>query len=284
MFLVVLPAPTVYHFFVDKKKAQATDESGFEVDNPLHPETEPGENNVGSKQQVPVARATLSKFQREAKEAQAQVKQLQMKLAQAEAKLKSSAGDSSVRADMEMLATVDTEAPAKTQVDVMKDLAADESLSEEARESAKKTMALLVTTQIAETNRTVEQAATLSNLRSEEEFDGQLFKQLGGKNDGVATSARQDLLAWLGANRLLRYAEVFLRVAGKDAHSSDLVFLTEENIETIGEAMTHVEQLRLATALQALREKDHKPIRSDLSTIGARTSAELEAATMGSTG
>ena len=267
MFLVVLPAPTVYYLINGEKKAQATDELGFEIDNPLHPETEPFENDGGSKQLVPVARATLSKFQREAKETQAQVKKLQTKLAQAEAKLKRSADPDSVQADMEMLANVQTEAPAKIQVDVMKELAADESLSEEVREAAKKTMSLLVTTQIAETNREAEQAATLSELRSEEEFDEQLFKQLGAKNDGAATSARQDLLAWLGANRLLRYAEVFLRVVGKDAHSSDLVFLTKENIETIGEAMTHVEQLRLATALQALREKDHasvNPVGADM--------------------
>ena len=55
---------------------------------------------------------------------------------------------------------------------------------------------------------------------------------------------------------MLRYVEVFMRVVGKDAASGDLLFLTEENVETIGEAMTHVEKMRLAAALQALREKD----------------------------
>jgi hypothetical protein len=36
----------------------------------------------------------------------------------------------------------------------------------------------------------------------------------------------------------------------------DLEFLTEEDIETVGGAMTNVEKMRLSAALQALRDKD----------------------------
>eukprot|EP01043_Picozoa_sp_COSAG02_P047966 COSAG02_NODE_4655_length_5128_cov_2.384569_4_plen_66_part_00 len=45
------------------------------------------------------------------------------------------------------------------------------------------------------------------------------------------------------------------RVAGKDASSADLVYLTEEDIETVCGAMTNVEKTRLSAALQALRDK-----------------------------
>ena len=44
-------------------------------------------------------------------------------------------------------------------------------------------------------------------------------------------------------------------IAGPDAMSSDLVFLTEEDIGELGSGMTHVERMLLQSALEALREE-----------------------------
>jgi hypothetical protein len=246
LFGIVLPSPSFYFLFIKPKPEpdKLTSETEFDQEglqeNPLALDS--GEGQIDSTQQAPAARSKVIKAQREAKGMRTEIEKLRKENA-AMRKTKGLPSPEANRgqANMEMLDDVEAEAPAKTPVDVMKDFAADESLSEEARESAKNALALLVTSQIFE---------------AEEGFDDQLIKQLGAKDDGVAALARQDLLGWLGANRLRRYAEVFMRVAGKDAASGDLLFLTEENVGTIGEAMTHVEKMRLAAALQALREKD----------------------------
>ena len=82
---------------------------------------------------------------------------------------------------------------------------------------------------------------------------------------------------WLERHRLQHYATRVTRIAGGYAHTpfivrqtfilaepclvfgacsnvvpSDLQYLTDENIGELGSVMTHVEQMRLQTALQAL--------------------------------
>ena len=59
------------------------------------------------------------------------------------------------------VSTVDPEP--KTQADTMKELAADESLTEDARESAQKALEVLVSSQLLD----IEQAAALKKLESE---------------------------------------------------------------------------------------------------------------------
>jgi hypothetical protein len=44
--------------------------------------------------------------------------------------------------------------------------------------------------------------------------------------------------------------------ARRNAMPDDLHYLTEEDVETIGGAMTNVEKMRLSAALQALQDKD----------------------------
>jgi len=59
---------------------------------------------------------------------------------------------------------------------------------------------------------------------------------------------------WLAQHRLLRYAEHVSSIAGPDAMSSDLLFLTEDDVDQLGSAMNHVERMRLQAALEALRD------------------------------
>ena len=66
--------------------------------------------------------------------------------------------------------------------------------------------------------------------------------------------AGEDVNEWLARHRLLAYAEQVGRLTGADAMSSDLLFLTEEDVDELGSAMNRVEKRRLQAALQALRE------------------------------
>eukprot|EP01045_Picozoa_sp_COSAG04_P000517 COSAG04_NODE_12_length_42844_cov_6.769213_21_plen_1150_part_00 len=87
------------------------------------------------------------------------------------------------RAGTEMVAVSDggsaatvTEHEPKTQADTMKELAADESLSEDARESAKKALEVLVSSQLADIEQTAsrkKRAGTLKDLESDARFANQ---------------------------------------------------------------------------------------------------------------
>ena len=127
----------------------------------------------------------------------------------------------------------------------MEEITANESLSEETRESAKGALEVLATSQIAQVKQQAEQDAALRALESETQFL---------QAEATAT-IKKEMAEWLGRHRLLRYAETIASVAGLDAAPSDLQFLTEEDEEQVGSAMTHVEKNRLAMALQALREE-----------------------------
>ena len=50
-----------------------------------------------------------------------------------------------------------------------------------------------------------------------------------------------------------RFTHPLSPLFARNAEPSDLQYLTEENIEEIGAALTHVERMRLQAALQALR-------------------------------
>ena len=115
----------------------------------------------------------------------------------------------------------------------MKERAADESLSEENRVSAQKALDALVSAQI-------EQDVTVVQ-RKKKAIDS-------------TKEAGQEMDQWLAGNRLLRFAEHVSSIAGPDSMSSDLVFLTEEDIDELGGGMTHIERMRLQSALEALRE------------------------------
>ncbi len=132
-----------------------------------------------------------------------------------------------------------------TRVAAMKELVADESFSEETRESAQKALDELAVAQIDREKRAagVEQTKAEA-LLSEEESIAQLEAE-----------TKAEMMKWLASHRLARHAEAIAKVAGPDAAPSDLQFLTEDNIAEIGNAMTHIENMRLQAALQALSEE-----------------------------
>jgi hypothetical protein len=235
LFAIVLPSPSFYYFFngINAKPGNTQLETEFgqyEEENPLAIDS--GDGQDGSTQQPPAARAKMFKLQREVKEKAAEIQQLRKRLAKSETKLKDTlqADRDHVEdlvADVEMLDAADTDAPAKTQVDAMKEFVADESLSEEARESAKKALGMLVTSQIVETEHVAEQVAQnnlrsrqLDNLRSKVQFNDEFAKFSGQfvsskyKDTMPKERCSDEMAEWLHSQRLLHHAAAVNGVAG----------------------------------------------------------------------
>ena len=133
----------------------------------------------------------------------------------------------------------------------MKGHAADESLSEETRESAQKALDVLVSSQAEVIKLESEQNAVLKKRELEAQFK---LKQLEATKQ-LDVGIEAEMVEWLEQIRLLRHAETITRVAGADAAPSDLQFLTEEDTAEIVDAMTNVEKMRLEAALEALRDE-----------------------------
>ena len=133
----------------------------------------------------------------------------------------------------------------------MKGHVADESLSEETRESAQKALDALVSSQADVIKLESEQNAVLKKRELEAQFK---LKQLEATKQ-LDVGIEAEMVEWLEQNRLLRHAETITRVAGADAAPSDLQFLTEEDTAEIADAMTNVEKKRLEAALEALRDE-----------------------------
>ena len=112
----------------------------------------------------------------------------------------------------------------------MKQLVVDESLSEEARESAKKAMEVLVSSQLFD----IEQAAALKKVESEAQFELQKLKaedaaaaetfdqtalvasQKDDQEDQETLAAsKKEMKEWLRGHRLQNYAADVTRIAGE---------------------------------------------------------------------
>ena len=142
-------------------------------------------------------------------------------------------------------------AATKTRETALKELAADESLSEEARDSAMKALEALVASQLSEIEQTAavqklesehhvalkkrttelvdmesEQAAALRKLELEAQFEQRTveaqrqkaFSALELKTDGD-TELEDEMAEWLRRHRLQRYTASFTRIAGWCASS-----------------------------------------------------------------
>ena len=164
----------------------------------------------------------------------------------------------------------------------MKERAMDESLSEEARESAKRALDVLVSSELLD----IEQTTALKRLESETRFmrqkaqaereQAEAESETERKKAEAAAEAERkkdrsaarvqvtmeleagveaEMLEWLKRHRLPRHADTIARVAGLDAAPCDLQYLTEENVAEIGSDMTHIERMRLQAALQTLGGK-----------------------------
>eukprot|EP01045_Picozoa_sp_COSAG04_P003609 COSAG04_NODE_148_length_22826_cov_11.360026_4_plen_2104_part_00 len=256
------------------------------------------------------------------------VRQSESALRKENAALKSQLASASQRQGMELVAVSGGEqqltdqtappgptpdlTPAKTKEAALKELAGDESLSEEARDTAMKALEAIVASQLVEIEQEAavkqlesEQNAALKKLESEALFIDQQARiealaeakkveveslAVVKKLEAEAQSKRDeagaktllhapdglcdDMMGWLGQHRLQQCAADMARIAGACAATSfqcecwilphwcsacrtvlpsDLQYLTEENVEEIGAALTHVERMRLQAALQALR-------------------------------
>ena len=120
----------------------------------------------------------------------------------------------------------------------MRTLAADDSLSEETRESAQKVVDEIASAQIQQTRLKVDKESFVASLQKSS------FEE-----------TREAWTEWLTSNRLAGHADTIVNATGSDAAPSDLRFLTDEDIADIGSAMTDVEKMRLQTALEALGEE-----------------------------
>ena len=139
----------------------------------------------------------------------------------------------------------------------MKELAVDESLSEEARDSARKALEVLVSSQLLD----IEQAAALKKLESDALFVDQQAQIENRKLEAAALAevqkmeleaqakrkkaaterlqkleagVEEEMLEWLERHRLSRHADAIARAAGRDAAPADLLYLTEEDVAEIG--------------------------------------------------
>lgn len=214
------------------------------------------------------ARAKLARMQRDAQDTRAQNQQLQaenqqlhaenqqqqtdigalrVQLQQAQTQLASTSTlPRSEGTELVALGNVNADvqpeqAPLQAPSAAMEELLANESLSEETRESAKNVLDVLASSQVRESENAAlqkTQNAALRKLELEAQF----------KLDA-------EMMEWLMRHRLRRHAETIGRVAGLDAAPSDLLFLTEDDIADIGSGMTNVEKMRLQVALEALRDE-----------------------------
>ena len=93
----------------------------------------------------------------------------------------------------------------------MKELAADESMSEEARESAKKAVEVLTSSQLLD----IEQTADLKKMESEHNV---ALKKLESKSQfkrkKLEVEARVEMADWLAQHRLSNVADNIVRLAG----------------------------------------------------------------------
>ena len=108
----------------------------------------------------------------------------------------------------------------------MKDLAIDESLSEEARDSARKALEVLISSQLLD----IEQAAALKKLESEalaeakkvevaalarrKKTEAKKLLQAAQVFEQTAEGLSDDMMDWLGQHRLQQCAADLARIAG----------------------------------------------------------------------
>lgn len=253
--MFVLPAPTVYYWCkerrVDKQQSSEFGES-FETENPLAPrvEEDPGADFAT----LTMPRSRLAKLRREANEV-AQLRQqnealekenstLRRRSASSTTKSNSGGNDTSVALMQPATAQLD-------EVETLKKLAEDASLSEETRQSAQANLQdhFVAQFEVASAER------HLNRLETEASFQARL-RQLTSSTEA---DARAQMLNWVAQQRLRRHLASIVRVVGPDASPEDLMFLSEENLEEIVSEMNHVEKLRFTTAVHELQSNAPEP-------------------------
>ena len=108
----------------------------------------------------------------------------------------------------------------------MKERAVDESLGEEARESAKRALGVLVSSELLDIEQAAalkKRSAALKDIESEAEFERLKAKaeaqaeRLKARDEAEGqqeAAAEAEMVEWLGRHRLRRHADTIARVAG----------------------------------------------------------------------
>ena len=291
-----LQLPTIINFWID---TSAKDEDLTKVDtsvgvnsfsNPLSPDVEdssaPTLMDVATVGSVTVAAsasgATLSrlaKVQREKQEMEAEAKDAQtelLALRKEMATLKQGAqvlavqpGDEAAAApaSVEPLPPPPPTEPSQVQALAMKEVIADETLSEETRQAAKETLETLVGTQLLQSKVVAfaitaerkaeaqqrERNVVLANVAADARFSNQYAAT---RKQAMATfdTEHESFVGWLRDNRLVHHEQSITDVAGTHTSLEDFGFLTEDDLTEISAKMTRVEGLRFAAAVSVLQE------------------------------
>ena len=285
MYIVVLPAPTIYYFFKDSsgndaEGSGATDERSF--DNPLQDdmgtfgddaELAPS-NKKGQSRTASTAR--LSKLQRENDSLKAENKRQgeviagmgasaagaeMMAAAKAQA---DAAAEAKVQANIE-LHRWDTRRP--SQVLAIQGLVQEGMLTEESITEAKKTLALQFELQGKQQRRQQQLQGQQNAFETEAKRDVCQKEMIEAQMNQmrqrtpVAFAARSSLSDWLDKHRLTRHELQIIAMAGPETALGDLMLLDEEDVAELCSAMTKVEARRFEAALKA--NADDKPDSAD---------------------
>lgn len=256
IFAVLLPSPTIWYQYKQRKlNLHQQNEAEFgETNNPLADDfgtaPPPRETNVVKM----VARANQAKMQREAQKAETDNRKLRAQVEELQSKLRVAVTSTPTSASESLSDGInDSEDPAPsipTQELIVKELVEDDMLSDEIRESAKKALDVLASSKIQSLEA---QFVTQTSLAQQDlEIARQRQAMVAEKRSEIEASATKEMTEWLAHHRLLRFVDVIARVAGPDSSPEDLQYLTESDVQEIGNEMTNIEKHRMQEALQAL--------------------------------
>ena len=271
LYAVVLPAPTIYYFCRntsdDKTKTQGeerdvSDETGF-FDNPLGDgasggnagDGETAEDSGPIRGSSGIAVHKLAKVRRQVRETIAENQELKKQNADLMAKA------SAANVDLGKITAAKTPAegapaapelatPELTAEEVTiakwKELAEDESLTEETRAAAKEN--------IEQTHAMALALAKAATTKDFERREVQVETALA-----PSAAARQNLRNWLGKQRLLHHESKLAEVCGPYVAVDDLPLLDQEDLDAITSVMTKLEAARFVAASKAQAEPQQVP-------------------------
>ena len=270
MYVVVLPAPTVYYFFKDSSGDDAEDSgvaSGGSFENPLQDNMDTVDDgaglapskNVMKGQSRAVSTVRLSKLQREAKVQRAEIDWLKAENKRLNGGFVSDGKGSSV-ASAEMAAA---EAKAQADVDLQRwdarrpgqvlaiqGLVQEGMLTEESITKAKKTLGEHFARSMSKMQHNAfETEAKLQMATRSAQMDRMR------QQTPAAFAAHSSLSDWLDLNRLTRHEHEIIAMAGPETALDDLMLLDEEDVAELCSAMTKVEARRFTAALKANADK-----------------------------
>ena len=296
IYAVVLPLPTIINFVLNSKaqqdvlKVDADFDDYGGVSNPLSgdvEDTDPGkttmETSAGTTSMVGGATAAASgamlsrmaKVQREKQAFHAQIKGSQAELLalrkendalkqqqqqQQQQQLINGAEDGTT-AESKLALPLSPKTPAEAQQQIMKEVIANESLSEETRQAAQEKLEGLIATQLLQSQMMADAIATEKQAEMQQQERNTILRNVTAEarfsSQYVATlqqtrAPRQTLVEWLQSNRLMHHEQSILDIAGEHTSVEDLEYLNEDDLAEIAAKMTRIEGMRFSKALKKL--------------------------------